>query len=140
MQFAAKNLDKKDSFLLGGKSDPFMIISRTSPKINGKMTSTAVHLTNVKKNTLNPTWDSFQISLRELCNGNPERLIKIEVFDWDDGTRQNDLIGGFTTTYSKLKLGVTQKTEFPLIHPPKARRTRNYKNSGTVYLKYFNVK
>ena len=28
MQFAAKNLDKKDSVFLGGKSDPFMVISR----------------------------------------------------------------------------------------------------------------
>ena len=114
-----------------------MIISRTSPTINGQMTSTAVHVTNVKKNTLNATWDSFQISLRELCNGNPERLIKIEVFDWDDGTNDNDLIGGFTTTYSKLKLGIIQNSEFPLIHPGKKRRKKNYTNSGTVYLKYF---
>lgn len=139
MQFAAKNLDKKDHFLLGGKSDPFMIISRTSPMVNGKITSTAVHLTEVKKNTLDPTWDAFRISIRELCNGNPERLIKFEIFDWDDGTNENDLIGTFTTTYSKLIRGLVQNTEFPVIHPGKGGRKKTYVNSGSVYLKNIQV-
>ena len=69
------------------------------------------------------------------------RLIKIEIFDWDDGTNENDLIGGFQTTYSKFKEAFLQKTEFLVINPKKARRKQaTYKNSGTVYLTHFKVK
>ena len=51
LQFAAKKLDKKDFF---GKSDPFMVISRSSLMVNGHVTNTVVHRTNVVKNNLEP--------------------------------------------------------------------------------------
>ena len=106
------------------------------------MTSTSVHVSNVVKNNLNPKWNPFEISLRELCNGNPDRLIKIEIFDWDDGDNLNDLIGGFQTTYSKFKEAFLQKTEFPVINPKKARKAyrKAYNNSGTVFLTHFKIK
>ena len=105
------------------------------------MTSTSVHVSNVVKNSLNPKWKTFEISLWELCNGNPDRLIKIEIFDWDDGTNENDLIGGFQTTYSKFKEAFLQKTEFLVINPKKARRKQaTYNNSGTVFLTHFKIK
>ena len=135
LQFSAKDLDKKD-FL--GKSDPFMVISRMSPMVNGQCTSTVVHRTNIVKNNLNPKWDEFQISLRELCNGDPERQIKFEIYDWDENS-DNDLIGIFTTTYSKLKIANIEKTEYQVIHPDKQRKKKNYKNSGKVTLSFFEV-
>ena len=136
LHFAAKDLDKKDTF---GKSDPFMVISKASPMMNGQMTFSKVHETNVVKNSLNPSWDSFDISLKQLCNGDYERQIQFDVYDWDAGS-ENDLIGSFTTTFDKLKLGMIEKTEFRCINPKKAAKKKSYKDSGKVYLKYLEVK
>ena len=116
-----------------------MIISKASPLMNGKMTFKKVHETNIVKNTLNPSWDSFSIHMRDLCNGDPERQIRFDVYDWDANS-ENDLIGSFITTFSKLKLGMIEKTEFKCVHPEKAAKKKNYKDSGKVYLKYLDVK
>ncbi len=135
LHFAAKDLDKKD-FL--GKSDPFMVISRSaSSQVTNQ--SVPVFKTNIVKNTLKPSWDSFNIPLRDLCNGDYERPLRFEVFDWDsDGS--HDLIGEFTTTFTKLKVGMVEKTEFKVVHPKKAVSKKNYKDSGKVFLKYLEVK
>uniref|UniRef100_A0A8C6PV27 Copine 5 n=1 Tax=Nothobranchius furzeri TaxID=105023 RepID=A0A8C6PV27_NOTFU len=100
MQFCANKLDKKDFF---GKSDPFMVFYRSNE--NG--TFTICHKTEVVKNTLNPVWEPFSIPVRALCNGDYERTIKVEVYDWDrDGS--HDFIGEFTTTYKELCRGQNQ--------------------------------
>ena len=44
---------------------------------------TVVHKTEVIKNTLNPTWKPFTVQVRSLCNGDYDRLLKVECFDWD---------------------------------------------------------
>uniref|UniRef100_A0A8C7RKY3 Copine Vb n=1 Tax=Oncorhynchus mykiss TaxID=8022 RepID=A0A8C7RKY3_ONCMY len=100
MQFCANKLDKKDFF---GKSDPFMVFYRS----NEDGTFTICHKTEVVKNTLNPVWQSFTIPVRALCNGDFDRTIKIEVYDWDrDGS--HDFIGEFTTSYRELARGQSQ--------------------------------
>ncbi|TST85770.1 Copine-5 [Bagarius yarrelli] len=66
MQFCANKLDKKDFF---GKSDPFMVFFRS----NEDGTFTICHKTEVVKNTLNPVWQSFNIPVRALCNGDYDR-------------------------------------------------------------------
>ncbi|RXN35390.1 copine-8-like isoform X2 [Labeo rohita] len=94
MQFCANKLDKKDFF---GKSDPFMVFYRS----NEDGTFTICHKTEVVKNTLNPVWQPFTIPVRALCNGDYDRTIKVEVYDWDrDGS--HDFIGEFTTSYREL--------------------------------------
>jgi len=133
LQFGAKDLDKKDFF---GKSDPFMTISRMSPMDSqGRVSSTIVYQTNIVKNNLNPSWEPFRISLRELCNGDEERSIKFEVYDWDQDS-DNDLIGSFITTFAKMKIGLIEKTEFQVVHPEKMKKKKSYKNSGKVFLKH----
>uniref|UniRef100_A0AAY4DEJ0 C2 domain-containing protein n=1 Tax=Denticeps clupeoides TaxID=299321 RepID=A0AAY4DEJ0_9TELE len=100
MQFCANKLDKKDFF---GKSDPFMVFYRS----NEDGTFTICHKTEVVKNTLNPVWQSFTIPVRGLCNGDYDRTIKVEVYDWDrDGS--HDFIGEFTTSYRELARGQSQ--------------------------------
>ncbi|KAG2467904.1 CPNE5 protein, partial [Polypterus senegalus] len=100
MQFCANKLDKKDFF---GKSDPFMVFYRS----NEDGTFTICHKTEVVKNTLNPVWQSFSIPVRALCNGDYDRTIKVEVYDWDrDGS--HDFIGEFTTSYRELARGQSQ--------------------------------
>uniref|UniRef100_A0AAQ6IH90 Copine Va n=1 Tax=Anabas testudineus TaxID=64144 RepID=A0AAQ6IH90_ANATE len=100
MQFCANKLDKKDFF---GKSDPFMVFYRS----NEDGTFTICHKTEVVKNTLNPVWQPFSIPVRALCNGDYDRTIKVEIYDWDrDGS--HDFIGEFTTSYKELCRGQSQ--------------------------------
>uniref|UniRef100_A0AAY4BFC9 C2 domain-containing protein n=1 Tax=Denticeps clupeoides TaxID=299321 RepID=A0AAY4BFC9_9TELE len=100
MQFCANKLDKKDFF---GRSDPFMVFYRS----NEDGTFTICHKTEVVKNTLNPVWQPFSIPVRALCNGDFDRTIKVEVYDWDrDGS--HDFIGEFTTSFKDLSRGQSQ--------------------------------
>uniref|UniRef100_A0A9J8CT23 Copine Va n=1 Tax=Cyprinus carpio carpio TaxID=630221 RepID=A0A9J8CT23_CYPCA len=110
MQFCANKLDKKDFF---GRSDPFMVFYRS----NEDGTFTICHKTEVVKNTLNPVWQPFTIPVRALCNGDYDRSIKVEVYDWDrDGS--HDFIGEFTTSYRELSRGQSQFNVFHLIFLP----------------------
>ena len=76
MQFKGEKLDKKDFF---GKSDPYLEFFRS----NEDGSFTIVKKTEVIKNTLNPTWRPFEISLRSLCNGDHDRVILVKCWDWD---------------------------------------------------------
>ncbi|XP_010768682.1 copine-9-like, partial [Notothenia coriiceps] len=76
MQLCANKLDKKDFF---GKSDPFLVFYRS----NEDGTFTICHKTEVIKNNLNPVWQPFTIPVRALCNGDYDRTVKVDVYDWD---------------------------------------------------------
>ncbi|ETE72623.1 Copine-8, partial [Ophiophagus hannah] len=129
MQFCANKLDKKDFF---GKSDPFMVFFRS----NEDGTFTICHKTEVVKNTLNPVWQSFAIPVRALCNGDYDRTIKVEVYDWDrDGS--HDFIGEFTTSYRELARGQSQFNVYEVVNPKKKMKKKKYSNSGTVTLLSF---
>ncbi|TWW56353.1 Copine-9 [Takifugu flavidus] len=68
---------------------------------------TICHKTEVIKNTLNPVWQPFTIPVRALCNGDYDRTVKVDVYDWDrDGS--HDFIGEFTTSYRELSRGQNQ--------------------------------
>uniref|UniRef100_A0A8C7LSU4 C2 domain-containing protein n=1 Tax=Oncorhynchus mykiss TaxID=8022 RepID=A0A8C7LSU4_ONCMY len=107
MQFCAHKLDRKDFF---GKSDPFLVFYRS----NEDGTFTICHKTEVVKNTLNPVWQAIAIPVRALCNGDFDRTIKAEVYDWDrDGS--HDFIGEFTTSYRDLSRGQSQFNVYEVI-------------------------
>ncbi|KAM4523558.1 copine-8 [Fundulus diaphanus] len=131
MQFCGTKLDKKDFF---GKSDPFLVFYRS----NEDSTFTICHKTEVVKNTLNPVWQAFKIPVRALCNGDYDRTIKVEVYDWDrDGS--HDFIGEFSTSYRELSMGQSQFNVYEVVNPKKKGKKKNYKNSGTVTLLSFLV-
>ncbi|CAL1606073.1 unnamed protein product [Knipowitschia caucasica] len=128
MQFCANKLDKKDFF---GKSDPFMVFYRS----NEDGTFTICHKTEVVKSTLNPVWQPFSIPVRALCNGDYDRTIKVEIYDWDrDGS--HDFIGEFTTCCNQLCRG---QCVFEVLNAKKKLKKKRYMNSGTVSLLSFNV-
>ncbi|XP_076106407.1 copine-8-like [Mytilus galloprovincialis] len=129
-QFRASKLDKKDFF---GKSDPFLTFSRA----NEDSSFTVVHRTEVIKKTLNPTWKPFTISVRALCNGDYDRSIKVECYDWDaDGG--HDFIGEFQTTLRELSRGPSQQNIFECINgkkrDKKLKKGKSYTNSGVIEL------
>uniref|UniRef100_A0A8C5NGY5 Copine-5-like n=1 Tax=Gouania willdenowi TaxID=441366 RepID=A0A8C5NGY5_GOUWI len=131
MQFCANKLDKKDFF---GKSDPFMVFYRS----NEDGTFTICHKTEVVKNTLNPVWQPFTIPVRALCNGDYDRTIKVEVYDWDrDGS--HDFIGDFTTSYRELARGQSQFNVYEVMNTKKKMKKKKYVNSGTVTLLSFSL-
>ncbi|TVK90502.1 Copine-9 [Bagarius yarrelli] len=117
MQLCANKLDKKDFF---GKSDPFLVFYRS----NEDGTFTICHKTEVIKNTLNPVWQPFTISVRALCNG-----------DYDS----HDFIGEFTTSYRELSRGQSQFNVYEVLNPKKKGKKKKYVNSGTVTLLSFKV-
>uniref|UniRef100_A0A6Q2Y2E5 C2 domain-containing protein n=1 Tax=Esox lucius TaxID=8010 RepID=A0A6Q2Y2E5_ESOLU len=124
MQFCGNKLDKKDFF---GKSDPFLVFYRS----NEDGTFTICHKTEVVKNTLNPVWQAFKIPVRALCNGDYDRTIKIECYDWDrDGS--HDFIGEFSTSYRELSRGQSQFNVYEVVNPKKKGKKKKYLNSGTV--------
>ena len=124
MGFIGEKLDKKD-FL--GKSDPYFTISKGSS--NGKWV--VVQRSEVIKNTLNPCWKQFTISLRNLCNNKKERPLKIEVFDWNSSGKA-DYIGGFTTDFHKLQDAAKTNASLDLINEKKRNKKSSYKNSGIL--------
>nr|XP_005296058.1 copine-9 isoform X1 [Chrysemys picta bellii] len=131
MQLCANKLDKKDFF---GKSDPFLVFYRS----NEDGTFTICHKTEVVKNTLNPVWQPFSIPVRALCNGDYDRTVKIDVYDWDrDGS--HDFIGEFATSYRELSRAQSQFTVYEVLNPKKKCKKKKYINSGTVTLLSFAV-
>ncbi|KAK0143193.1 Copine-9 [Merluccius polli] len=131
MQLCANKLDKKDFF---GKSDPFLVFYRS----NEDGTFTICHKTEVIKNNLNPVWQPFTIPVRALCNGDYDRTVKVDVFDWDrDGS--HDFIGEFTTSYRELSRGQSQFNVYEVLNPKKKGKKKKYVNSGTVTLLSFKV-
>jgi len=124
MDVRGSNLDKMDLF---GKSDPFFVISKTQE--NG--TVIKVYESSVIKNTLNPLWTNVRIKESILNNGDDQRMLLFEVFDWDRNSSP-DYIGGFEASTSMIKQGLT----FNIINSKKQakyqKKGKPYKNSGIL--------
>ncbi len=126
LQLAAKGLDKKDFF---GKSDPFYVISKSSA--SGQFV--VVKKSEVIKNDLSPTWRPMAIPVRDLCNNDYERPLKVDVYDWDsDGS--HDLIGSFKTDLKTLAIAQVEHKVFPCINEKKSTK-KSYKNSGEAFVR-----
>lgn len=131
MQLAAKSLLKSRLFF---KDDPFLVLSRS----NEDGSWSVVHRTEFRRSTLSPRWNAIQIRARVLCNADPERAIKIECFD-SRFNGDHKLIGTCYTNLNKLAAGVGPDNVYELIHPKKAKRRPNYKNSGVLELTAIHV-
>ncbi|XP_072169209.1 copine-3-like [Diadema setosum] len=133
LSFRAHNLDKKDVM---GKSDPFLEFYKagSSPDDWHK-----VHVTEVIKNTLKPTWKPFKIDLKTLCNADYDKRIKVMCFDHDEGSA-NDLIGEFYTSARQFIENGKREVEWQCINPKKKAKKKNYQNSGLIFLTSCEVK
>ena len=132
LKMAGAKLDKKDFF---GKSDPFMEIFRSSE--SGQYI--LVHRTEVIKNTLNPDWRPFQLSVRSLCNGDDERDLRFDVYDWNK-SGSHEIIGTFHTTVRNLREGPCDHNKYNVINEEKKKKKgKKYENSGVVILERFSA-
>ena len=78
------DLDAKDSVLLGGKSDPYLVFRSPSGE--------EVFRTEVIKNELNPVWKPFEVDLIKLCGNDLQRIFLLECWD-KDFISKDDMIG-----------------------------------------------
>jgi len=124
MTVRGNNLDKKDLF---GKSDPYFVISKYQE--NGTLLK--VYESEVIKNTLNPVWRKVCIKESILNNGDDQRMLLFEVFDWDRNS-SHDFIGSFEASTGMIKQGLS----FNLINSKKQekykKKGKEYKNSGVI--------
>lgn len=89
------NILNKDGVM--NKSDPFVIMKRT--REDG--TVEELHKTEYIKNTETPEWEMFEEPLLKLCNGDLRAKIRIEVWDYDKMSK-NDEIGYVETCVQEL--------------------------------------
>ena len=136
LQFSARHLDKKDKF---GKSDPYFVLRRSDRTTrNFDPKEPPLLSSEVIKNNLNPSWRTTEVKLAALCDGDYERPIKIDIFDWDS-KGDHDLIGSVITTANYLNASFTNRTAFPVINPKKAKKSKKYSGSGELIVNVFSV-
>mmetsp|Transcript_5817 Transcript_5817/g.8144 ORF Transcript_5817/g.8144 Transcript_5817/m.8144 type:complete len:557 (-) Transcript_5817:49-1719(-) len=126
-RFSGHNLDKKDFF---GKSDPFLVFHKMKMEDSSWI---KVHETEYVLKTLNPVWKAFSIPVAKLCNGDFDRPLKIECYDWNKSGKF-DFIGECKTSLKELQ----QKKTFDLIDPHKQGKGK-YTNSGQLRVDDLNI-
>ena len=75
--FSGRKLANKEGMF--SSSDPFLLISR----MNEDGTFTQVWKNEKISNNLNPNWPPVGIPMAQLCNGDIERPLRIEIFDFE---------------------------------------------------------
>jgi vacuolar-type H+-ATPase subunit F/Vma7 len=81
---------------------------------------------------LNPEWPEESVKMDELCNGDVNRPLLFEIWDWDR-VGKHDLIGRFTTTVHMI---LTGHTEYDVINPEKQKKKKKYENSGKFKINF----
>ncbi|KAF4524327.1 hypothetical protein B566_EDAN005385 [Ephemera danica] len=132
LTFGGYKLDRKDLFGFG-RSDPYLVISKSLD--SGSFV--VVHRTEVIENNLSPSWKPFTIPVSNLCNGDYNRKIKLECFDFDSNEK-SEFIGKCLTTLKEMsEVSPGTHRVFECINPELKQNTRGYKNSGEIHLKGF---
>jgi hypothetical protein len=124
LQFSAVNLDKN---VTSGKSESFLQFSLS----NENESFTVVHKTEVIKMTQNALWKPFTLMARTLCNGDQERVLKVECFNLDSNGSQ-ELIGEFYTTVRRLGSGPGPTNDYPCVYPRQKTENRKVVNNSVI--------
>jgi len=141
VQFRAKKLANKDG--LFGRSDPYIVCNRM--RETGGWT--AVWKSEVIMNDLNPVWSTAKLPLTQICNGDPQRPLRFEIYDYDK-RGDHDYMGHFETSVEGI-LGdganhvnhmgsghLESHPSFPVIEEAKKAKKKKYLNSGEVFVEH----
>lgn len=128
--FSASKLSNKDGFF--STSDPFLIISR----LYEDRAYRRVWQNYPIKNTLNPCWAETQISITQLCNGDYQCPLKIEIFDFESSGR-HVFMGECNTTLSDVLSG--KGVFLDVIEPEKKKKSKSYVNSGKLKINHASI-
>ncbi len=130
MKFGARNLTKLSWFL---SNNPFLVISRS----NEDGSSSVVFKTEMCRRTQNPIWPPFTMRVTTLCNGDYDRNIKIECYDyrWNGNHK---LIGATHTSLRQLHDNRAIK-QIKLINAVKQSRRSDYTDSGLLEIEAIEI-
>jgi len=95
MQVSGRDLANKDG--LFDKSDPYLTALRC--KEDG--TWSRVWKSDIIMDNLNPDWNEAVLNVQQLCNGDKDRPIKFEIWDFDR-YNDHDYMGEFTLTVNEI--------------------------------------
>jgi len=117
------NLEKKDFF---GSSDPYLVLKRSFE--DGSLRE--VVRTETVKNSLNPMWRPLRISVQKLCNGDYDRPITAECWDWNS-SGNDEMMGSAQTSLREL---MQPRGELSLRHWSKKKQALTDKSSGQIVI------
>ena len=155
-QFAGKKLKNTDGFF--GRSDPFLIISRfnfyyhylgqfanhfniffflsfvgASVLLYYRLAEDGSYVPCWKNeridNNLNPVWPVSRINMVQLCNGDIDRPLRIDIWDWESSGR-HQYMGQCETSVRSLM--DSRGAAMNVIEPEKQKKSKSYVNSGTL--------
>jgi len=95
-----RGIKLKNTEGLFGKSDPFFEIS-AKVEAAGGLTWQPVYRSEHVNNDLNPNWKPCSLDMSRLCDGDMDRPILIEVFDWEKSGKHPSM-GKFETSVHGL--------------------------------------
>ena len=105
---SGSNLDKKDLF---SESDPFFTVSRINPDDS----YTVVYRSDYIKDEPAPSWPPVTITSDKLCNGDWNRRLKVEIFDYNDRYVQCGPLG---VSYLDLLVAVLRRFRYDTLDSP----------------------
>ena len=130
VQFRGRKLANKDG--LFGRSDPYLVCHRLREAGDW----TAVWKSEVVMNDLSPTWRAAQLPLSKICNGDLQRPLRFEVYDYD-ARGDHDYMGSFETSVEELVAagrGGGAVAPFPVVEEKKRAKKKRYVSSGHVHV------
>ena len=112
LQLRGHGFDSKD---WGGlrASDPYWLLSRQT----GPGQWLPVHKSEFVKKNNSPSWAPVTLGLDLLCRGNLSERLKLSVYDWDDGSK-DDLIGEVELSLQELVAAAREGRRLTVLHPP----------------------
>jgi hypothetical protein len=119
------HLENMETF---SKSDPFLRIS----KLAADGAWTPVYQTEEIPNNLNPTWKPFSRTLQQICNGNKDRTLLLECYDYNSNGKHK-LIGEVKTTINQLQELCLGRTSLTLTRQTKVAKNAN-KSRGSLFV------
>eukprot|EP01038_Epipyxis_sp_PR26KG_P011510 gene11510-15417_t len=121
--FQGTKLANKDGFF--GKSDPFLEISRLNEDGSYTMVFRSIRIDN----NLNPHFPPIKILMTTVCNGDLDRPLKIQIWDYDSNGKHDSM--GVVETSVRAMIS-NHNTPMDVIEADKKAKKSSYVNSGTL--------
>uniref|UniRef100_A0A1I8GFX3 C2 domain-containing protein n=1 Tax=Macrostomum lignano TaxID=282301 RepID=A0A1I8GFX3_9PLAT len=128
-------MTEKDRKVIGSCTVSLGHLIHSGGSLDCQLWLVRAYRTEVIKNTLDPDWKPIKVSVDRLCGGDFRREIRFRCYDWDGAEGDHEFIGEFATTPKELFSNDGREVTFELINPRKAKKKKNYRNSGTVTAK-----
>ncbi len=131
LKLRGKDLPVKDSWLQGGKADPYLIFLKNRSKVDslvvpksgeymGQVDDKIYHCVHdgkkqYQRNTLDPVWPEMTMKVQDLCDdGNIYKPLLINVWDYDFECPNDDFMGFCVLSIFDMIKAYLRQEEIPL--------------------------